>query len=135
MPSADKPIFSLSYFRMRDVPEHWKPRLRALSYGPSEGTTHRWTYHQGDCFTAIMRYGDRIIAWASITFEEDEYPIVGCFVDPTQRKKGLGTACAKHMLEVLDMPSGTLVYAFKRLWPAWPKILESAKLVYVDWED
>ena len=128
------PIFNLSFFKMNELPEHWKPRLRELSYGPEEGTTYRWSYSQGKCYACVLRYGDRIVAWSAITFDEDEYPIVGCYVEPTQRRKGLGRACANFMLEVLDLPKGTLVYAYARLWAAWPDILAEADLVFVEWE-
>ena len=127
-------MFNLSFFSMADVPAHWKPRLRELSYGPDEGTTYRATYQDGSCYAAVLRYDKKIIAWACLTYEDAEYPVIGCFVEETQRKKGLGRAVSEYLLDVLDLPSGTLVYAYKRLWPAWPGILASAKLEYVEWE-
>ena len=127
-------MFNLVYAPMAEIPAHWKPRLRELSYGPDEGTTYRATYQDGSCYASVLRYEKRIIAWACLTFEDAEYPVIGCFVDPTQRKKGLGRAVSEHLLDMIDLPPGTLVYAYRRLWKQWPTILADAKLVYVEWE-
>jgi len=126
-------MYTLSFLRMEEVPEHWKVVLRELSFGPDDGTMHRWTYAEGRCYVSVLREGKTILAWSCITYSEDTFPVVGCYTRETRRKQGLGRACAEHMLEVLDLPGGTCVYAVAENWTAWPGIIRDAGLEYFEW--
>lgn len=125
---------TLSFMQMKDVPTAWRPRLRELSFGPEAGTMWRWTFQSGECWVALLQEADRIVAWACLTNEDDQLPVVGCYVDKGLRGKGLGSTVANHLLTMIDLQQATAVYAVSYNWPKWPKILQQFGLVHFEWE-
>lgn len=154
-------MYVLSFMKMKDVPSAWRPRLRELSFGPDAGGMWAWTYQDGSCWVAVLqRYeappsdwlvgqsrrqeplssNDRvqanqhIVAWAALTKEVDSLPVVGCYVAREDRRAGLGKLVSAHLLQRLDLPLATAVYAVSENWAAWPKILSDLGLVHFEWE-
>ena len=142
-------ITTCLYLPMRSIPHPLRERMRQLSFGPENGTMWRWTYQNGDCYAALLfrldggnqdAHGSKwmspasLIAWACCTTEDDQYPVVGVYVDTEHRSQGLASKVAKRLLSDRKLPAGSKCYAVAANWKRWPSLLAEHRLVHVEWE-
>ena len=133
-------MYILSFYRMNEVPEVTKMRLRELTFGREyDSPMYAWTFNDGSCWAATLSVSSgqstgRIVSWACLTSEVDHFPVVGVYTDKEYRKKGLGRVVAHHLLDMTKLATGTPVYAVAANWASWPAILQNFGLVHFEWE-
>ena len=136
----------LSYYRMADVPEETKDRLRELTFGrENESPLYRWTFHdRAWCVVARLHSqsnrshstpSGRIAGWAALTLQDDYLPVAGVYVDQRYRRQGLAKLAAKCLMDTLHR-RGLVgpVQAVSELWAEWPEVIEAAGFEFVEWE-
>lgn len=130
---------------MREVPEEWQPRLADLTV-PGSWALARWLFQDGTCYAAVlMEEGETtdpldpasIQAWAVLTFEDGEYPVLGCYTTKYRRGRGYGSILCQHLLllhsaEIQD--TGGVVCAVASLWPKYTRMIERAGFQHQEWE-
>tara|TARA_R110002020_G_scaffold207256_3_gene412693 strand:+ start:30887 stop:31321 length:435 start_codon:yes stop_codon:yes gene_type:complete len=144
---------------MNEIPETTKERLRYLTFGrENDSPMFAWTYNEGRCWAAILSIDldthettldpsmsqaslpsshhtkSGVVAWACLTFEVDDLPVVGVYCDPDHRGHQYGRTAAVYLLSRLHLPQQTPIYAVSELYPSWPEVLEQAGLVHFEWE-
>jgi len=132
---------------MSDVPDDWKERLRELCLPPGRmdpagGTMYRWSHHDGSTWAYVAFEGPVvhpyfIQGWAAITFEEEPEPVLGVFVAPEHRGKGLARTLVTGTLELARAQIteyGGEVIAVSTRYPAYKTLIESAGFTHKDWE-
>lgn len=129
--------------QMAEVPTLWKPRLKELTVD-GYWAMSRWLHQDGSCYASILFEGDptdpltpaQIVCWAVLTFEDDEYPVIGVYVDPTRRGKGYAQAAVDmlfqiHQSEVDD--AGGVVYAVNERWPKYRPMIAARGWTHKEW--
>lgn len=114
--------------RMADLDPKERARIRTLSLGPVPWGAWSWTFHNGSCWAALAYADGVMIAWAILTREADEVPVIGAYVHPDHRRTGLGEQVVDALLAELrrsgDLNMGDVVFASTWRWSKWSPILE-----------
>lgn len=128
--------------KMSEVPVGFKPRMRELTIGPVAWGLWSLTFHDGSTWAALAFDGEQraenIIGWGALTFEYDELPMVGVYVDPDARARGMGSMILTTMLrsaiasEILEY--GSTVVAATARWPKYFELAEECGVRCVLWE-
>ena len=127
---------------MSNVPVGFKPRLRELTIGPVAWGLWSLTFHDGSTWAALAFDGEaaaeNIIGWSALTYEYDALPMVGVYVNPDTRQRGLGSLLLTTLLRSLvaseDLKYGATVVAATERWSRYFDLVESCGLVCQTWE-
>lgn len=124
----DAPVFT-RFGRMSEFTPRERATMRSLSLGPVPWGAWNWTFHNGSCWATIAAEGDgKMVAWAILTREADEVPVIGAYVHPDHRRAGLGEKVVDELLAQLrasgEMNVGDVVFASTWRWSKWCALLE-----------
>ena len=119
---------------MSEVAARVKIQMRALSFGPLEGSMHRWTYHDGSTYAALLFNEGGLVGWACLTKQEEPHPVVGVYVSETERGSGKAKLLLNALLQVYGPPVNTPVYAVAENYKQYPSILEANGYTHLEWE-
>lgn len=115
-----------------------RARVRTLSLGPVPDGAWSWTYHTGAAWIALAWDDDQLVAWAALTKEADDLPVVGVYVRPDYRGESWAVMVARTLIRNLmdsgDLYSGAAVFAAVERWPQWANLLESFGLRCIEWQ-
>lgn len=135
-------MHTITVTKMSDVPVGYKPRLRELTIGPVAWGLWSLTFHDGSTW-AVMAFDDEpaaesLIGWGALTYEYDELPMVGVYVGPDTRQRGVGSLLLTTLLRSLiasgDLEYGATVVASTARWPRYFELAESCGVNCVLWE-
>ena len=120
----------------------YKPRLRELTIGPVSWGLWSLTFHDGSTYCAIAFDGnpdaDNIVGWGALTYEYDTLPMIGVYVPPDTRARGVGSMILTSMLrsaiasDVLEY--GATVVAATERWPKYFELAEECGVRCILWE-
>ena len=128
--------------KMSEVPVGFKPRLRELTIGPVAWGLWSLTFHDGSTWAVIAFDGDQrtenIIGWGALTYEYDALPMVGVYVNPQTRQKGVGSLLLTTLLRSLTaseiLEYGATVVAATARWSKYYDLCESCGIECILWE-
>lgn len=119
---------SIRFARMVDLDPRERARMRTLSLGPVPWGAWSWTFHNGSCWATVATLDGEMIAWAIVTREADEVPLIGVYVHPDHRRAGLGERVVDALLAELcragELSLGDVVFASTWRWGKWVELLE-----------
>ena len=127
---------------MADVPVGLKPRLRELTIGPVAWGLWSLTHHDGSTWGVLAFDGvespENLIGWGALTYEYDSLPMIGAYVDPETRQRGVGsllfTTLVRSLLASGDLEFGATVVAATARWPKYTELGEQCGIEVVLWE-
>ena len=135
---------SFIFSKMPDLAVGYRQRLRELTLGP--GTPWgmwQWPLRGGAVWAMIAFWGtdlrtDQMIGWSAVSLEEDLIPVIGCFVAPTYRKRGLATTLVTSVIHSLRgtgvLADGDEVAAVTSRWPMYEDVIAACGLVCKEWQ-
>lgn len=122
---------------MREIQIGYRAQLRELTIGPVAWGLWSLTYHDGSTWAAMAMDGDKVLGWACVTQEYDIHPMIGAYVSPENRKKGLApllvTSLCRYLLGSGVLLPGETVVASTWRWGAYEELLDSVGLVCREW--
>lgn len=126
---------------MREIPVGLRHRLRELTIGPVAWGLWSLTFHDGSTWAALAFDGaqtpENVVGWAALTQEYDVHPMIGAYVDKSQRGKGtaamLITSLCRSLIGSHVLAPGDVVVASTWRWGRYEELLEECGLVCRDW--
>lgn len=134
-------MHTITVARMSEVPVGFKPRMRELTIGPVAWGLWSLTHHDGSTWAAIAFDGEAsaesMIGWGAVTWEYDSLPMIGVYVGPDTRQRGVGSLLCTTLLRSLlasgDLELGATLVAAVGRWDKYYELAESCGVECIEW--